>query len=156
GFMDVYVDEASAGYSRLLLNSHVRIVGISQSTLTAEGQRVAGKLLAPRLKDVEDLEPAFPLWKDYSVVPIGSVTNFSDRQEGIVHVRGKLIGVSAEKSLVIKDETGRIEVESTQPPPTNTDGEFEVLGWHHHVGTNTVLSGGFYRAVTNGPAGTAI
>ncbi len=58
GVIHVRVNNATKAYSRLLLNSKVRVTGVSQSTFTTDGQIIDGVLLVPSVKLIEILEPS--------------------------------------------------------------------------------------------------
>jgi signal transduction histidine kinase len=137
-----------AGYSSLLLlNSRVRALGISEFDYVSDGQRVAGTLLVPSLKQVEILELDVARWNDYPRQPIASLlnTNFPDTVEAIVHVRGKLRSQPVGKPMVIADDTGQLFLETTQPLPGPEGVVVEALGRWSRTGSNVVLRCGFYR-----------
>lgn len=58
GLMGLHVAATAVGTSRSLLNSRVRVTGISQSVFNSDGQRIGGVLLVPDVKQIEMIEPA--------------------------------------------------------------------------------------------------
>ena len=114
-----------------------------------DGQRVAGTLLVPSLKQIELLEVDSAHWGDHPVVPIGflTVTNFLNTIEAIAHVQGRVRSKTPGESLLVEDETGRILVETTQPLPRQEGGQVEALGRWSRTRTNVVLRSGFYREI---------
>jgi len=151
GLMDLEVADRSGGSPRLLLGSRVRVTGVSQSTFTIEGQRIAGTLLVPSLQQIETLDPASALWTEYPILPIGQLanTNLFVARDSVVHVCGKICSFTPSKFLSVEDATGRILVETTHFPPENTEAQIEALGQLTRVGMNLVLQNGFYRSIRN-------
>jgi signal transduction histidine kinase len=137
--------------SRLLLNSRVRAIGICKSTLTTDGQSVAGRLLVPTLDQIEILQPNPTLWRDCPVVSNGflNAANFSDANDSLVHVRGKIRSLQPGEPVLLEDGTGRVQVKSTRLPPGDVGREVEALGMWTRVGTNVVLYDAFYRELAH-------
>lgn len=146
GRMRVEVADGSGRSPLLLLKSRIRAVGICQSTYTTDGQRVAGTLLTPSMKQIELLEVAPAQWDERPVLPISAlaVTNFLKASETIVRIRGKVRSENPGGVLLVEDETGQILVETTQPLPQKGL-QVEVLGRWSRARTNLVLRSGFYR-----------
>lgn len=151
GRMRIEVADGSGSSPLLLLNSRIRTVGICQSTYTTDGQKVAGGMLTPSMKQIEflDVDPAH--WSAYPVLSIGSlaVTNFANSVETIVRVRGRVRAATPNESLVLEDETGRILMNTTQSLPRKEADQVEALGRWGRARTNVVLRSGVYREIAD-------
>jgi signal transduction histidine kinase len=153
GQMRVEVADRTGSSPLLLLNSRIRVTGLPRITYTTDGQRVAGTLLAPSLKQIEFLEMAPRRWADFPVVSLRTLTgaNSAETLETIVHVRGRLHAGAPGEPLVIADETGEVLFETGQPPPQPDGAEVEVLGRWARLGSNIVLRCGCYRTLASEP-----
>jgi signal transduction histidine kinase/uncharacterized protein YdeI (BOF family) len=129
----------------LLLQSRIRATGIYQSVCAVDGQ-TAPSLLVPTLTGIVLLEMAPAHWVDYPVLPIQSLfeTNLSETTPIIAHVSGTVCSNSQRNGVALEDGTGRVLVETTQPPPQTGD-QVEALGWCNRKEGQVVLRGGFYR-----------
>jgi signal transduction histidine kinase len=147
--IDAEIADGSAGASALLLGSRVQITGICQSGYSLVGQRSFMKFWVPGLKQVELLEVAPASWTSRPVLTIKEVTALSEAapRETLFRVRGKVQSVEAGHSMVIKDQTGQLEVETTQPLPENTGDYVEVMGSGMKRGKAVFLGYGFFRKV---------
>ncbi|MEY2429032.1 MAG: hypothetical protein QOJ40_1917, partial [Verrucomicrobiota bacterium] len=151
GRMRIQVADGSGSSPLLLLNSRIRAVGICQNTYTTDGQKVAGGMLTPSMKQIESLEVDPAHWLTYPVLSIGSLalTNFPNTSEPIVHVRGSVVSGTSNGSIVLEDATGRILMNTTQPPMWKQAGKVEALGRWGRARTNVILRSGFYREIAD-------
>ncbi|HEV2435701.1 MAG TPA: PA14 domain-containing protein, partial [Verrucomicrobiae bacterium] len=117
GKMIVKIMDGAGGASQLFLHSRVRVTGICPGSYTADGQIVAGTLLAPGLRQIEWLNVAPERWSDHPVVPVRDLARLDDpgSAETIVHVRGKVAAAQPDGTLLVADATGQVAVEALQP-----------------------------------------
>ena len=157
GRMRIQVANPAGVPSLLLLNSRARVVGVCQSTYTIDGQKVAGGMLTPSLKQLELLEIALPHWSRYPVTPIGSLAlpDVPNAAEKMVHIRGNVRSANSGQSLLVADETGGTLVETTQEIRSKQGTEVEALGYWTRTRTNVILRAGFYREIPGKADGTA-
>jgi signal transduction histidine kinase len=142
-YLNVMAGES--GSMGLLWQSRVRATGIYQNVCTVDGQ-TAPSLLLPSLADLELVEMAPAHWVDYPILPIRSLveTNLAETTGLIVHVSGVVCANSPRKGLALDDGTGRVLLETTQPPPQIGD-RVEALGWLNQKDGPVVLRRSFYR-----------
>jgi signal transduction histidine kinase len=142
------VMDGEYGPMGLLLRSRIRATGIYQNVCTVDGQ-AAASLLMPSFADIELVEMAPGHWLDYPVLPIQSLaeTNLSETTGSIVHVSGTVCSNAQQNCLAMEDGTGRVLLETTQPPPQIGD-RIEALGWRSRKEGQAVLLGGFYRTIS--------
>lgn len=144
----------SAGLEPLLLqNSRVRATGICEGTYTSDGQLVAGELLVPGSRQLALLQVPPLRWEEYPLLSIGrlSSTNPSDNPGLIVRLRGQVRSAQADGRLLLGDDTGQVQVQTSQPPPSADGRQIEVLGRLSRRGTNVVLESGLCRELPQGP-----
>jgi signal transduction histidine kinase len=146
GHMRVEIADATGVAPRLLLNSRVRATGICQATYTTDGERVAGLLLAPDIKQVEILELAPVAWTDY---PLQSIRHFvetsTDSGDAVVHIRGTIRSGGPGAAMIIEDQTGFVPIELPQRPPPTNGCQIELLGAWSRSSNNSVLRCAFIR-----------
>jgi signal transduction histidine kinase len=131
----------------LLLQSRVKARGVCQNARAIDGQAVPS-LWVKNVDDVTIEEVAAAQWLDHPVASIASLgdTNSPESPGELLHVSGKVSSDPQNSSLALEDKTGRIVLETTQPPPAAGD-EIEALGWYHHTDQNEFFQAGFYRAI---------
>jgi len=139
--MHVDVADGQDDSSRPLLNSRIRATGICQSTITTDGQKVAGRLLVPSLRQIEILQPNPALWSECPTVSNAWLmgADFLDASIRVVRVLGKIRSFQPGKSLLVEDATGLVVIETSQPERGHIGSEVEVLGLRAGAGTNLAL-----------------
>jgi PAS domain S-box-containing protein len=152
GRMRVNVAEDSGDAPIFLLNSQVRVKGISRSTRTSEGQEVAGAMFVAGWKQIELLQLAAEYWTAYPLVPIGSLlTNkLAWTNEAIVRVQGKFRSAAPDGRWMVEDDTGQMPLEGLQALPKPTGDRLELLGKLSREGTHVVMRGAAFREVFAG------
>jgi signal transduction histidine kinase len=152
GRMRVEVVDGSESSPRLLRNSKVRARGISQTTYTADGQRVAGSLITPSIHQIEILELAPALWAECPTVPIGQLlrTNCVENSGAIAHVRGKIQANGSGGQMLLVDETGHLPIVLAQGTNPQNGEQVEALGRCNTSGTNLTLQRVSWRPVLIG------
>lgn len=128
-----------------LLHSQIRAAGISQNASTIDGQTVP-YLLVPDFKTISIMEIAPTHWEDFPIQPIRSLieTSFPGTGAPIVHVAGVVCSNPAGSLPMIRDDTGRILLQTSQPLPAVGD-RIEAIGWWNHESNEAFLQGGFYQ-----------
>ena len=147
GLMHLHVANATGEYSRILLDSKVRVTGISQSTFTTDGQIIGGTLFVPGIQQIELLEPDPALWSSCPVAPIESLKHAPswDASGTLAHIFGKVRAVAPGKSMLVADASGQMLVETSQSPAVGS--RAEILGRIESRATNVVLAGDFVRTI---------
>ena len=120
GAISVHIASAGAGYAKLLLNSRIRITGISQSTFNGEGQRIGGALLVPSPRQIEIIEPSALFADSYPVMPIQSLSK-KNTVNSLVHLHGRISRTAAGESVALRDAPGEIFLKTD--PRTFDSGE---------------------------------
>lgn len=140
GRMRVEVADYSDDLPQLLLNSRVRATGICLTTVTSDGQSVAGTLAAPGMDQVELQEVPAEQWNSRPAIPIGSLggIELSTNTQTIVHVRGK-IHAQPDGKLFIEDKTGFVPLEMGRSVEPDGESSVEMLGYWCRSNTNFVL-----------------
>ncbi|HTI98971.1 MAG TPA: PA14 domain-containing protein [Dongiaceae bacterium] len=147
GLLSVELADGTGCSPLLLLGSRVRVDGFCQSAHMPGGQEVAATLVTPGMEQIQLLEIAPGQWNRYPVRPIREVLHqlVAVTDEEIVHVRGQAgIGPDGWR-LVVRDETGDINVEMAQPLPADLGATVEVIGRLIRSETNIVLRCGICR-----------
>jgi signal transduction histidine kinase len=131
GRLPVTISEGDDRAAKMLLESEVQIVGLGWSADTHQGGKVAGRLLVPSMAEVTILQAPAERWLAHPVVPLRDViTNrpTASAPDSLVHVRGRVVGVEPQKSLVVRDETGEIEVTTRRAQAADLGQSVELLG----------------------------
>jgi signal transduction histidine kinase len=141
--------------SLLLLNSRIRVTGVSQVAYSTDGQKVAGGIVTPGPKQIEFVEMAPEHWGNYPIVPLGSIdaTNFAETVETVIHTQGQLYASAPDEPLTLVDADKSLLLDTTQPPPRTNGVQVEVLGHWTRAGSNIVLQSACYRELARQPDG---
>jgi signal transduction histidine kinase len=136
-----------------LLHSRIKAAGISQNASTLDGQ-IVPCLLVPDFETVSIMEIAPTHWEDSPIQSIRSLieTNFSQTGASVVHVAGIVCSNPAGSLPMIRDDTGRILLQTSQPLPTIGD-RIEAIGWRNDQNNELVLQGGFYQKIRENVGG---
>ncbi|HTV41485.1 MAG TPA: ATP-binding protein [Candidatus Sulfotelmatobacter sp.] len=156
GNIRVYVIRAQNSAAGLLLGSHVRITGISQSVFTAEEQRIFGELYTPGLGQVVLLDVNPELWTSHPLSPANDLNDVAGATaaEPMVRVEGIVRTVNKDGSIILNDGTGDIQLHLRQLEAAGPGDYVEALGNWVRSSTNAILENSFFRKIEETVAAT--
>jgi PAS domain S-box-containing protein len=124
-----------AGYAEsefaALVDATVRVRGVAHAAPSAGGEAARAELLVPDLAHVTVLEPAPPDPFATSVRPIRTLRAGSPGQAAghRVRVRGVVAGRTPHQGLVVRDDTGEIDVRPSQMIAVEPGEHVDVVGF---------------------------
>jgi signal transduction histidine kinase/CheY-like chemotaxis protein len=134
-----------------LEQTEVRIRGVFTLLRTADGKPNAVELKIAAPSDITVLhtladDPRFTL-------PVSTLASLRNRPpDALVHVVGYVRGQQPGRSLMLRDDTGQIEVLSGQSIQCRTREPVEAIGYPEINGTEWTLRAALYRPVKRPPA----
>jgi signal transduction histidine kinase len=147
GAEHIYLKAPDGGYDALskLLNSRIKALGIYQNAYGSDGQ-IMPSVLIPNFDDIAITEMDSTHWADYSAMPIESLaeTNFMENAAPLVRTSGT-VGANVSGGFLTIEDAGRRILMATGGKSPKAGDQVEVLGWWSRQGSNTVLSGGVFR-----------
>ena len=141
GSMDVTVVGGEAGTTAILLKSRVRITGLAYGTTTYHGERIAGKMLAPGMRQITLLQVSEASWEAVPHMVIANLPhiNSTNLDKFPVNISGIITNVNPNHMFTLKDGKFEVEVRNIDIR-ANQNGEFaDVLGLVDHMGQKTLL-----------------
>jgi len=133
-----------------LVDSRVRLRGVSRPSFSASGKVIRVEVLVPRLEDVvvERPSPADPF-----AAPtrrIASLKGLTPEEVSghRVHLRAAVRQQEADGVLFIEDDTGRLEVKTVQFTPVRLGETVDVLGFPALDRPGTLLENAVFRRVS--------
>jgi len=147
GSMEVTVGGGEIGVSAILLQSRVRITGLAYGTVTFHGERIAGKMLAPGMRQISLLNVSDASWETVPHMEIASLphVNSTNLEKFPVNVSGIITNVQVNRSFILKDGKSEVEVRNMDIHTSQTGQPVDVLGMVDHAGLKTILRYTTYR-----------
>jgi hypothetical protein len=150
GRLSVTISGGDDRAAKMLLESEVRVSGLCWSANAHQGGKVAGRLLVPSMAEVTILQAPSERWLTCPMMPIRDIIanrSATNAPDSLVHVRGMVVGVEPQKALVVRDETGEIEVHTSLAQATDRGQPVELLGQPDREGRNRLC----FADVRRGP-----
>ena len=124
--IEAVVAQPDANYLGLV-NAKVRIVGLSEQTMTARGERLSQHIWVSSAADIKVVEPAPSNDHLYSIRDLYR-ENLAANDGHRIRIRGH-VGESSQNSVLIEDQWGAIECHFTQGPHFSVGTPIEVNGF---------------------------
>lgn len=124
-----------------LVGSRVRINGVSALLINRNSQRPGIQLYVPDTKQLSVIEPAIP----YLKMPVKNISSaFSDSIGQRIRIRGNIKYPNVDTTLVLKDSTGTIRVNTKSLYPAEQGERVDVVGFigkgiTHHIVEDAVI-----------------
>jgi signal transduction histidine kinase len=153
GTMQAEIIDPADDLSSLLPGSEVRITGICRNICRLDAQSSVSALWAPSSSQVEILEVAPKTWTAHPVFNISDLIArvLPEAADPLVRIKGWVMSIGTEQSMVIKDQTGEIAIETSRRVDIKTNSYLEVLGSLTRAGTKVFLRRSFCREITPQP-----
>ena len=141
GPMEVTIGGGEAGTSAILLKSRVRVTGLASGTMTYHGEHVAGKMLAPGMRQISLLKVSDASWEAVPHMDIAKLphVNSTNLEKFPVNVSGIITNVVPNHMFTLKDGKFDVEVRNTDVHASQTGESVDVLGMVDHTGLKTIL-----------------
>lgn len=130
------------------LDAYIRVRGICGVKADRQRKPISFHILAPTLNELTILEAARPRFEDLPMRAIGSLLNPGKGIEKAQRVRleGKLIRQNPGENIVLGDETGQIQVNSSMAIPIRVGQKVIATGFLKQGSVGNVIEDGIYRA----------
>lgn len=150
---DVEIADPSGVVLPLLHQSRVRVVGVSQSLYTPDGQRTYGRLLVAGGSQICIVDASPRQWASRSATKIHTLlaSNSPPRVDSVIRLIGQVHSVSNSNEIVLKDDTGQISVVFRQRMRAVERQWLEMLGQLERSGADGRFRCEVFR-VLSGPA----
>ena len=145
------IADADGLVPELLLNSQMRLFGVSRNVRIPGGQTIFGLLSVASAAEVQVAEVAPEVATAYPTISIADLTakiRLTNELE-IVHLTGQLQREAGGQFLSLTDGTGKILVARNALGENLAGAEVEAIGNCRRVGTNLVLCGSCIRERTS-------
>jgi signal transduction histidine kinase/ActR/RegA family two-component response regulator len=136
------------------IEARVKIRGVAGARFNGRRQLVGGRLLVPALAYVSVLTPPAADPFLLPLTPLSDLGRYHSKNSPgqRIHIRGTVTLFNSGRTLFLRDETGAIEIRTTQRTPLQPGDSVEVIGFYEVNGDSIMIEDGNFRRLESGPA----
>jgi signal transduction histidine kinase/DNA-binding response OmpR family regulator len=135
------------------VEARVRVRGIAGSRFNGRHQFIGPRLLVPNLGQVSVLQ--LPRGNPFllPVTALGDIGRYLSQNAAgeRIRIQGAVTFFLPGHALYVQDQTGSIEVRTTQRTPLETGDRVDVIGFYQQEQNSIVIEDGNFRRLGNGP-----